>query len=166
MRREDQNLAYLTSPLPETIGATLYLGGLFGWRRVAVHLVETKFVKYAQYDRAIAVRMREPRQKNDRHPVLTEGRLVILTGQGHPEAPSGYTESGGRRYAALDRESKFPMADPRYDEEFDDWLSAYLMDDALASSVIGSTVKQAVVLRDYRSIDCGNRFATTTGEVQ
>ena len=118
--------------------ATIYkAGGLFGVTKAEVREGSVLLVPYAQYPEAASVRFKKPRAKLLRGFTVTPNHdgsgipLLVLEGWGHPDPDSIFSEvkrsgTSGLAY----RESRYTLADPRYESEFNEKMDAYLADKA------------------------------------
>jgi len=112
---------------------TLYVGGMFGYRRIEAERARVERRPYAQYLDAVVVRYLPRRAKLSRIIRLTSGPdLVILLGWGHPdlqqatEVGESTLQLGQLSTTYTVTSTKYASTDPRYDEEFESALDAYL----------------------------------------
>lgn len=101
--------------------STLYFLGMFGYTQKEVREVEVEVRPYAQYERAVHFRFKDPRQKSFRSGVQGyRPNLIILEGWGHvgPASPFKETEMGTI--------SRYHMGALEYQVEFEKDLTEYL----------------------------------------
>lgn len=111
---------------------TLYVGGMFGYEKREAQWVRVYRHPHAQYADAIFVEFLPRRARLARRVILdSRPKLVILLGWGHPDlqermiADDG-TPVGERDFTFTSFKTKYTSVDPRYDQEFEAALDAYL----------------------------------------
>jgi hypothetical protein len=146
---------------------TLYVGGLFGYVNKEAEWVRVDRRPYAQYVDAIFVEYLPRRARRARQMILTDDPdLVILLGWEHPDLQQATeTEEQSSPYGQRDRKMtitkmKYAGADPRYEQEFESALDAYLASLPLTQLLLdmrGETITEQrgltrrAIRRRYRS---------------
>jgi hypothetical protein len=99
---------------------TIYLSGMLGVKRYDVREVRIRTgVQYAQYNAAIEVKFKEPRQKNFRGTVLTYKPFVIVMSRDqavNPDDPFVPVESDTPGVTV--RKGRYSAHDERYETDF------------------------------------------------
>lgn len=108
--------------------ATIYHGGIMGVSKTEVRALEITIGKYAQYPNAVCVRFIAKGKRSVAGYWLTHApHCVILEGHGHME-PDGMMEPLGevRESNVIVTRARYASCDPRWQEDFDRQLAAYL----------------------------------------
>ena len=119
----------MTTLIPTIDRGTIYWGGTFDYRKKEARQIEVRVGQYAQYDAAVVVTCIEKGRRKQSELTLTSGRLVILSGWGHPSAPGTYdagTPLAGDSGATI-HHTRYPMNDLRWNREFDAFLEDYII---------------------------------------
>ncbi len=150
MNTATQTTTDLQGDLEPTGKATIYIMGEFGmgYKRLEVKTCQAKRVKYAQYDAAVELRWRKPRQRNDRGTTQTDyANAVILAGWGHAEPDDGYDWSPADANGTKIGRSRHSSCSDGWNTEFAAMLDGYLAANPTAK-----------VLRDYRGMNAYDRY--------
>jgi WD40 repeat protein len=140
---------------------TIYVGGLFGYERIEAEWVHVNRGPYAQYVDAVFVEYLPRRKRRGRLMRITHRPdLVILLGWDHPDLQQAWEideepDSSHRpnvKFTSM--KTKYVSADPRYEQDFEGALNAYLEGLPLAQLLLdlrGETItdkKRAKALAD------------------
>lgn len=103
---------------------TVYYKGGMGIVRKVVKRVEVECGKYAQFNNALFVTYREPRQRRDRCFTQTDfPSLLIVEGVDTPE-PASMWGSHSTRGGVTTSRSRYSSCDPRWQSDFDGMIDA------------------------------------------
>lgn len=99
---------------------SIYCQGAFGYSCHEVNLHAMKVRSYAQYQNAVEVQFKAPRQRLMRSMVRVGG-MIVLEGWGHIQPASAFKSLGGGV-----SESRYACFDERYASEFDAMIDQYI----------------------------------------
>jgi len=128
---------------------TIYLKSEFGIGMIKIEAKEAEVDvrQWAQWQNGVFCKFRKPRQRRDRElsPQTRHASLVILEGWGHPDPDHGMVEMSRTEDAVTSR-SRYGACDPRWQNDFNESLAAYLEQSG------------AKVLADFRNHEAIPRF--------
>ena len=108
--------------------ATMYYRNDFGgMSKVEVKEISIEVRPCAQYNAAVHVAYKAPRQRHSRRFVQhSYPSLLVLEGWGHPDPGSMYGAPEAVGGGVTLQRSKYLSCDPRYQQDFDAQIGAYL----------------------------------------
>jgi len=113
---------------------TLYLGNGFAYRRTEARHISHEITRDAQFSQAIRLNFTYKGCRKPTKRVITTGKLVVLSGWGHPIPPDDWTQGTpigpipvewGEVNATM-HHTRYPLGDVRWTTEFDAFLEEYL----------------------------------------
>jgi hypothetical protein len=113
---------------------TLYLGNGFAYRRFEARHISHEIGRDAQFAQAIQLTFTCKGCRKPSTRVIVTGKLVVLSGWGHPNSPGDWTDGTPRgpipvawgEVNATMHHTRYPLGDVRWTTEFDTFLEDYL----------------------------------------